>query len=308
MAVPSEAGGGLYGHLGAVMPAAEYQALQGAVAYVAPANPGVQAPTANGATAIQISQANRQHDKALERFTIHNNVCLELKRLVLAAVDDDYVSTLRHRRLRYAQVSIEQLLTHLNNTYSEITQEVLEKNRSNISAEWNPDDGIETIFTRITDARQFAEEAGDAHVIPESTAIFLALTAIENTGVFVDACSAWRKRTAAQQTLDNFQADFKHAAKERNRSIKAKSAGYQALLTTKEKENVPPLVSSDHNPKADVIVDGVEMFYCWSHGLGFNPKHTSCTCEKKKDGHRDDATIKNRKGGSNLIWENRRNK
>lgn len=306
MAVPSEAGGGLYGHLGAVMPANEYQALQGAVAYVAPANPGVQAAIAAGATAIQITQANRQHDKSLERFSIHNNVNLELKRLILAAVDESYVSSLRHPLLNFAQVSVLDLLTHLNTAYSEITQEVLERNRDSIAVEWNPDDGIEAIFTRITHARQFANAAGAAHAIQESTAIYLALTAIDNTGVFMDPCSDWRKRPVVEQTLVNFQADFTHAWKERDRRISAKSAGFEALLTTsmKNKENNPPPTSS----KPDVYVNGIEMFYCWSHGLGFNPKHTSCTCNTKKEGHRDDATIKSRKGGSNLIWESNRNK
>ena len=82
-------------------------ALQGAVAYVAPANPGVQAPAPANATAIQITQANRQHDKALERFTKHHDVCAELKHLILAAVDDCYISALQEVVLSYAQVSVE---------------------------------------------------------------------------------------------------------------------------------------------------------------------------------------------------------
>jgi hypothetical protein len=75
MAVPFKAGGSQYCHLGAIMPAAQYQALHGAVAYVAPANPGIQAPTPANATAIQISQANCQHDKALEWLKKHHNIC-----------------------------------------------------------------------------------------------------------------------------------------------------------------------------------------------------------------------------------------
>jgi hypothetical protein len=75
--------------------------------------------------------------------------------------------------------------------------------------------------------------------------------------------------------LANFTANFTHAWKECNRRISAKAAGYQALLATKEedKENIGPTVSS----KPDVNVDGIKMYYCWSHGLGFNSNHTSCT-------------------------------
>ena len=312
MAVPSEAGrGSQYGHLGAVMPAAQYQALHGAVAYVAPANPGIQAPTAANATAIQISQANCQHDKALEQFTKHHDTCAKLKCLILAAVEDCYISALQEEVLGYAQVSVDALLMHLNMMYSTINQEVLEVNHNNISPEWNPDDGIETIFTRITQACRFAAAAGAEHVIQESTTIYPALTAINNTGVFIGPCANWRKCPVAEQTLMNFTSDFMHAWKERGCLISAKSAGYQALLVTHadNKKNDKPANLSSNKDKLDVLlVDSVKMYYCWSHGLGFNPIHNSQTGNSKKAGHCDDATIKHRKGRSNSIWESNCNR
>jgi hypothetical protein len=127
--------------------------------------------------------------------------------MILAAVGNKYVSTLQHPLLCYTQVTVEALLQHLTDTYSEITQEVFENNRTKISAEWNPDDGIETIFTRITNAQQFAAAAGDDHIILASTAMYLALTAIDNTGVFLEPCADWRKRHLAEQTLATFTAD-----------------------------------------------------------------------------------------------------
>ena len=38
--------------------------------------------------------------------------------------------------------------------------------------------------------------------------------------------------------------------------------------------------------------------YCWSHGRTRNNNHLSSTCINKKPGHQDDATLANRKGGS----------
>jgi hypothetical protein len=206
-----------------------------------------------------------------------------LKQLILAALDDHYVSTLQHHCLRFAQVTIEALLAHLNNTYSEITPEVLEQNRSNIMAEWNPDDGIEMIFMCITAACQFAEAAGAANVISEATAIYLALTAIKNTGVLIEPCSDWHKLPAGEQSLANFVFDFTHAWKEHDHCIVATTAGYQALLTTHtdDKENNFPSALPSKN-KPNNVIDTVEMFYCWSHGLGFNLKHTSHTCNTKR--------------------------
>ena len=40
-------------------------------------------------------------------------------------------------------------------------------------------------------------------------------------------------------------------------------------------------------------------FYCWTHGRTRNKNHTSDTCINKQEGHKEDATLDNRKGGSN---------
>ena len=105
MSVPTELGGGLYGHLALIRPNAEYAALDGAVDYAIPVHPGVQAVTPAAATAVMITQLNRQHDKAVERHMLHANVTNALKQQLLEAVDDMFVSVLRHQRLRYSQVT-----------------------------------------------------------------------------------------------------------------------------------------------------------------------------------------------------------
>ncbi len=95
-----------------------------------------------------------------------------------------------------------------------------------------------------------------------------------------------------------------HAWKEHDHQIIAMTFGYQALLTTcyKIKENQSPNAFPTKT-KPNAIVNMIEMHFCWSHGLGFNSGHTSCTGKNKKDGHKDDTTIRNHKGGKNSIWE-----
>jgi hypothetical protein len=302
ISVPTELGGGLYGHLALIMPHAEYITMDGAIDYVAPPHPGVQADAPANSTAVQITQYNRQHDKALERHMLHANVSNALKQQLLEAVDDMFVSVLRHQRLRYSQVTPNQLLQHLIDTYNIVTPETLEDNRNRLSAEWNPDEGMEVLYTRITNVQQFAAEAGAMHIISDTTAIHLVLTALERTGMFIDACADWRKLTPGNQTLVNFKRDMDHAWKERNRRVKAKDVGYHDALAAQmqalsaNKENSPPVAT-----KPSATVDTVPMYYCWSHGLGFSSKHTSQTCNHKKDGHQDDATIKARKGGSTYL-------
>jgi hypothetical protein len=151
---------------------------------------------------------------------------------------------------------------------------------------------METLYTKITNAQQFARTAGAMHQIPDATAIYLTLAVIEKSGAFNEPCSNWRKRPEADQTMANFHADMDHTWKEHNRHMKSSDAGYhQALVANANNTTRTP----------DVLVDTVPMYYCWSHGLGFNEKHDSKTCNNKKEGHQETATIKNRMGGSTSI-------
>jgi hypothetical protein len=43
--------------------------------------------------------------------------------------------------------------------------------------------------------------------------------------------------------------------------------------------------------------DGTPITYCWSHGITKNLRHSSMTCSRKKEGHKDAATLQNKMGG-----------
>jgi gamma-glutamylcyclotransferase (GGCT)/AIG2-like uncharacterized protein YtfP len=38
--------------------------------------------------------------------------------------------------------------------------------------------------------------------------------------------------------------------------------------------------------------------YCWTHGYVYNEKHNSQTCNRRSEGHKENATIDNKMGGS----------
>jgi len=52
--------------------------------------------------------------------------------------------------------------------------------------------------------------------------------------------------------------------------------------------------------------DGLQMYYCWTHGLGFNQTHTSASCSNPTEEHCTTATVKNMQNGNNTIMSNRR--
>jgi hypothetical protein len=47
--------------------------------------------------------------------------------------------------------------------------------------------------------------------------------------------------------------------------------------------------------------------FCWTHGCTSNPEHRSPNCRNKAPGHKDEATITNKMGGSTKVWSRSRN-
>jgi hypothetical protein len=229
-------------------------------------------------------------------------MCNCLKQLLLDAINDQYILVLCHHTLHYANMMPLQILNHLITTNDEIMPETLKANCNKLSANWNPNDGIEQLFTHITNAQAFTATQGAAHEIMDATTMFLILTAIQCTSMFDSLCSKWHGCPITKQTLDQFRMDFTHAWKECNCKMTAKSTSYHqanSAVTTKEK-----ISGEKDSKKPDVCISTMEMYYCWLHGLGFNSNHMSSTCKTKKEGHKDNATIKNCMHGSTSIWAN----
>ena len=51
---------------------------------------------------------------------------------------------------------------------------------------------------------------------------------------------------------------------------------------------------------------GFPIAYCWTHGISRNLKHNSHTCTRRREGHKEQATLHNRMGGSNNVLQEKR--
>ena len=165
-----------------------------------------------------------------------------------------------------------------------------------MAAPWDPTGPTVTVFTQANKCRQLAEAGGDA--ISDATSVRLCLEAFEKSGVMGEAIKDWRKRPAADRTWANMPAHFQAANKERLRTATASSTGYQTAnaATSTEKQT---------KPAPAVTVENCKMYYCFSHGLGKNPEHTSATCSNPREGHKKEATADNMMGGINTIRRKR---
>ena len=82
------------------------------------------------------------------------------------------------------KVTLRQLLDHLVTTYAAINKFDLEKNQEKMTAHYNPNAPIETLFEQITDGVAYAE-SGDAPFTSKQI-VDIALLCLAKTGVFHD--------------------------------------------------------------------------------------------------------------------------
>ena len=313
-AIPTTLGGGANGHLALIMPNAAYLTRAG-MAFPAPAHPGgLPAHTASASNA-QIASTNRNYDALLVAYNMYITVREELKKQLLAAVEHKYLKQLEDDEFGYADITPQSMLVHLQTMYGAVTQDDIEKNRNLLSTPWNPDDSIEDLWARILHCQSYATAAQEP--IPDAATIRLILGVLEKTGIFTDALAVWRRKPETDHTLANFKTHFTAENKERVRVLTAQTAGFHGANTASG-THPPTLVAAaaaattssaslaSTSTSGSVLTNGsVCMYYCWSHGLGKNPAHTSATCLNKKEGHNDNATADNMKGGNNTIMSGR---
>jgi hypothetical protein len=281
------------------MPPADYLTRVGQ-AFDVPIHPGIAPLHPGNPTSAQITETNRQYAAALAEHALYQTTGEELKKQIIYAVPNLYLAILSDDEMGYADVSCATMLQHLKTAYAIITTDDLETNRNRLSADWSPEDPIEDLWNRLTEVQRFAEAGKEP--ISDTTCLRLTLKTLEKTGVFATSIEHWRATDESTWTLATFQKHFANADKERHRKLTAQAAGYHGAHaattpTPTPSANAPNLFSAR--------VDNCTMYYCWSHGLGTNPTHTSLACRLKKPGHEDTATVRNRMGGSNIIMDNR---
>jgi len=304
--IPSLHGGGAHGHLGFVMDATAYQ-QHSTTAFVLPAHPGTNPNHPTGATSAQIQESIRAFNSLLAGHSLAITVHEELKKQLLLAVDRLYLVALEDAIFGFANVTVADMLTHLNTPYGTITCSNLEKNRASIRTLWTPTEPIELLWDHLRKVRRITTAGTDP--ISDAIAINLTHLLFEATGVFSHACETWLTRPDATRTFTDFQAVFNAANNERLRRLTTSQAGFHsANVITMDKASsasLPAPPTHVTTPGLTIANDSSHVFYCWTHGLGFNKNHTSATCSNPAEGHCQTATIRNMRGGNSNIMSSR---
>jgi hypothetical protein len=329
--VKTPLGGGRYGYLGALIPAADYIALPHAVAFVIPVDPGNILAAGHAGTGHEIADAVRAHTEELRQYNEHDVLMQALRRQIIESVEENYIKALRNKYTRYSSLSPSDLLKHLFDNYGKVTSEDIVQNENRLNEPWDGAEAFENIIDRIDECVDFAKEAEKPYT-PEQI-LDRAHRIVSKSGLYHDDLKEWKKKAVADKNWINFKTFMVEAqANNREQQQNNKQAGYgfaaeqfellanlmnktannnnsdNKLLTDimnrleKFEKNVDDRFKSIAKPVADgekpPWVRKDTGSYCHTHGYKVNKKHNSLTCRTKAPGHKDEATRDNNMGGN----------
>jgi hypothetical protein len=216
----STLGGGQHGHLGLLMPAAEYLLLAGHPYILSAALPDIPDYTMT-ADDNERKKWGKLYDVDCKDYYESHGMNMQLRSLLLEAVPLIYLSDFNDPTHGFSGMSLRTMLTALIDTYGTIHDKDLEANWMKLRAPWNPDSPIVHVFANANNCRRFAIEGGeiitDTHFIREIIQVFI------NRGVFPKAIGDWDAKPRAAKTLAALKAHFTQANRNRrnnNTSLK----------------------------------------------------------------------------------------
>jgi hypothetical protein len=178
------------------------------------------------------------------------------------------------------------LLTHLDTTYGTITADDLTANLKALDRVWSTEQPIKDLWLQLRACRVFAATRDP---ITEATAVGSAIKNLENTGVFIDALKEWRRIPDADRTSASKLNSIEPTPTASAASPLAllDSLALPPSLPTRPQllllpKSLPAAAAATAERRPPSGATGLStLVYCWSHGLGPNPDHTSPLCRHK---------------------------
>ena len=133
-------------------------------------------------------------------------------KLALDSLSELYYKSLKNAYTGYAGVTLRQLLDHLVTTYAAIDQFDLDKNQEKMTARYDPNAPIETLFAQIADGVAYAE-LGEAPFTSKQV-VDIALLCLAKTGVFNDDLKGWNRLPLPNRSWPKFRVHFAKAHRE----------------------------------------------------------------------------------------------
>ena len=203
--VPSNLGGGNFGHLGLVIPPNRYNLISN-VPFTCPNHLGplvIPPGTAQHAAVTMMDQ----HAAQMHGFKEVNAVDQVLIQQIIQAVELDFLSALRDCTTNSINLPVFDVLNYLGNTYGNVTEEMLQEPKDQVSRmSYSLSQPIDIIFNALDNLTNYAELSGTPFT--KRQIMGKAFVILNRTQRFQQALLAWKRRGHLQQTWNNFKTFF----------------------------------------------------------------------------------------------------
>ena len=202
--VYSDKGGGRYGHLALTMAPSTYIALQHGTAFVLEKHPGVLTFAADEKTIVQREDARDIYNRSKYTYLVEQNVTQALKNTMMSKLLESTYITLCDDLVHYENVTVWNLISHLEDRYGEKTTTMLTANVTAMQADFDiSQPSIEALFVRQNELQRFA--AGTAQAISDGFWVLYTINVIDKSGLLHKGVQKWEAQPATYKTPANLQ-------------------------------------------------------------------------------------------------------
>lgn len=205
--VYSDKGGGKYGHIGITMSHEAYTTLQHGTEFNLQPHPGVLTFQDSEKTVIQREDARDLYNRKRYIHLVEQNLTLALKNIVMSKLQEATYIGLCDEYVHYENVTIWELMHHLETRYGEKTTAMLTENITAMQADFDiSQPSIEGLFVRQNRLQQFAH--GTAQAISDGFWVLYTINVIDKSGLLHKGVQKWEAQDSAYKTPKNLTTDF----------------------------------------------------------------------------------------------------
>ena len=223
--IPTTNGGGQHGHIGMIIPEAEYITFShNAERFVEPTNPGPYPANVDQDAVVRERQI-AEHKAEQAEFETHQGVKKFLITAITKAVDPEWIAELKSDRMGFNHRTPLELLEHLRAHGGDLDHLDVTGLIQELQKPWDNVEAPATLFARGDKIERQLVKAGQA--ANPTLRLAFGLSTFEASGEFEPSIREWKAKPAADQTFPNFRIFMQKAFADRKKHDKttAKSAG-----------------------------------------------------------------------------------
>lgn len=223
--IPTTNGGGQHGHIGMVIPEAEYITFShNAERFVEPTNPGPYPANVDQDPVVRERQI-AEHKAEQAEFETHQGVKKFLITAITKAVDPEWIAELKSERMGFNHRTPLEILEHLRLHGGDLDHLDVTALIQELQKPWDNVEAPATLFARGDKIERQLVKAGQAE--NPTLRLAFALSTFESAGEFEPSIREWKAKPAIDRTFPNFRIYMQKAFADRKKHDKttAKSAG-----------------------------------------------------------------------------------